>query len=134
MNKLEPWQQHALDSIKQYKGRGMVQITGRQSGKSQMQAYARMFNDIMNAKTKISDLVLGEGKVYGSRYYTVEPVGGSWFDMEVWCIRTFGEGNVSPIWGEEKAPKPSLRWYANNRKFWFREEKDRDWFILRWSS
>jgi hypothetical protein len=27
-----------------------------------------------------------------------------------------------------------MRWYMNNRKFWFKTEKDRNWFMLRWSS
>lgn len=28
---------------------------------------------------------------------------------------------------------PDQRWYANNAKFWFRNPKDRDWFVLRCS-
>ena len=82
----------------------------------------------------IEQLNLGEGTVYGSRYYTVEPVGGHWRQMEDWCIDTFGSSTGS-IWAEEvdkKIPQPGERWYANNRKFWFREEKDRTMFILRW--
>ena len=27
---------------------------------------------------------------------------------------------------------PNARWYANNAKFWFRQKKDLEWFILRW--
>jgi hypothetical protein len=129
---LEPWQQRALDTITKYKGRGFVQITGRNAGKSQMAAYKRMFDDIM--ARPVEDLVLSEGTVYGSRYYTVEPVGGSWLEMEAWCYDTFG--NTGNIWSETKnlTPEPLQRWYANNRKFWFKEEKDRDWFMLRWRS
>jgi hypothetical protein len=52
--------------------------------------------------------------------------------MEAWCVEMFGEGNVSPIWGEEKAPEPAQRWYTNNRKFWFRDEQDRMIFVLKW--
>ena len=132
---LEPWQQRALDSLKQYEGRGLVQITGRGVGKStlntQMAAYKRLFNDVM--ARPVEDLVLSEGTVYGARYYNVEPIGGSWLEMEAWCVDTFGPGNTHRIWGEEKAPDPAQRWYANNRKFWFRTEKDRNWFIMRWS-
>jgi hypothetical protein len=51
--------------------------------------------------------------------------------MEVWCTEIFGE-RYSNIWGEKKAPKPAQRWYTNDRKFWFREEKDRTMFVLRW--
>lgn len=114
-----------------YKGRGMVMITGRHQGKSVSQAYKRLFDDIYN--NPVRDLVLGEGKVYGSRYYTIEPQGGNWLDMESWCLDTFG-GPGTHIWGDNKAPEPAQRWYMNNRKFWFRNQKDRDWFILRWSA
>ena len=129
---LEPWQQRALDGITQYKGRGLVQITGRNAGKSQMTAYKRMFDDVM--ARPVEDLILSEGTVYGSRYYTVEPIGGSWLEIETWCHETFGP--TGSIWSETKnlTPEPLQRWYANNRKFWFKAEKDRDWFILRWRS
>jgi hypothetical protein len=127
---LEPWQQRALNT---FKGRGTVQITGRQLGKSVAQAaYKRLFDDIY--ARPVEDLILSEGTVYGSRYYCVEPIGGSWFDMEVWSTRTFGPcGDRDKIWGEVKTPLPNERWYMNNRKFWFRSEKDRNWFIVRWS-
>jgi hypothetical protein len=131
---LEPWQQRALDSIKQYKGRGLVQITGRGVGKSmintQMAAYKRLFDDVMGRP--VEDLLLSEGTVYGARYYCVEPVGGSWFDMETWSMDTFGAPG-DKIWDSGPAPLPAKRWYMNNRKFWFRSEKDRNWFIVRWS-
>ena len=129
---LEPWQQRALDAVYKYKGRGVVQITGRQADKSHWtaQAIKRLMDDL-NANP-ISDLVLSEGTVYGSKYYTVEPVGGNWPEMELWCHETLGE--TGDIWKETKnlAPEPLQRWYANNRKFWFKEEKDRTMFILRW--
>lgn len=129
---LEPWQQHAL---KQFKGRGTVQITGRNAGKSYWtnQAIKRLMDDL--AARPVEDLVLSEGTVYGSRYYCVEPIGGHWLDMEVWCYQTYGDcGDQDKIWGEKTAPEPAQRWYSNNRKFWFRDEKDRDWFIIRWRS
>lgn len=126
---LEPWQQRALDQYK-YKGRGVVQITGRNSGKSHWtnQAIKRLMDDLTNQP--ISDLVLSEGTVYGARYYCVEPVGGNWIDMETWCLDTYG--GPGDAW--DKFPKPEARWYMNNRKFWFREQKDRDWFIIRWNA
>ena len=125
---LEPWQQRALDNI--YKGHGAVQMTGRQTGKSMYsaQAYKRLFDDIFSKP--VEALMLSEGKVYGARYYCVEPIGGNWIDMETWCIETFGSSGDS-IWGSD-IPEPACRWYANNRKFWFRNEADRDLFLLRW--
>lgn len=122
-----------------FKGKGVMQITGRQTGKSILntmfsgQALQRIMDDIM--ERPVEDLLLSQGTVYGARYHTVEPIGGNWKDMEEWCGQSFGPGSTE-IWQHDmsKAPAPELRWYMNNRKFWFRNEKDRDWFILRWRS
>jgi hypothetical protein len=86
-------------------------------------------------------LIYDQGTVYGKRYYTVHPViepvwdqnPAIWHDMMAWCIETFGPCRSS-IWGEDPIPEPMERWYANNSKFWFRDQRDRDWFTLRWSS
>jgi hypothetical protein len=128
---LEPWQQRALDSMVKYKGRGALQITGRNTGKSQLssQAFKRLWDDLH--MRPVENLVLSEGTVYGARYYTVEPVGGSWMDMEMWAIQVYGDPG-DKIWDSGPAPLPAKRWYMNNRKFWFREEKDRTMFILKW--
>lgn len=130
---LEPWQERILKGFKP----GSMQIisAGRRTGKSMFSAQAlkRLMDDVMNRP--IDNLVLSEGTVYGARYYCVEPDGGNWRKMEDWCIEVFGETTGS-IWAEEvdkKTPEPGERWYSNNRKFWFRQEKDRTMFILRWS-
>jgi hypothetical protein len=129
---LEPWQQRAIEQMTKYNGRGTLQITGRNMGKSHWtnMAIKRLMDDL-NANP-ISDLILGEGTVYGSKYYTVEPIGGNWWEMECWCHEVFG--NAGDIWKETKnlTPEPLQRWYANNRRFWFKEEKDRTMFILKW--
>ena len=77
-------------------------------------------------------MLLGHGTVYDAQYYTVAPPMGlmPWRDMTVWCIETFGPSTGS-IWGAIQ--DPGERWYANNAKFWFREEADRNWFLLRWT-
>lgn len=113
-----------------FKGRGALQITGRQTGKSTFSAEAlkRLMQDIYSRP--VEDLMLSEGTVYGSRYYCVEPVGGNWWEMEKWCKATMGR--ESSIWEDREVPEPNFRWYMNNRKFWFRDEKDRDMFILKW--
>lgn len=134
--KLYPWQEKLLVDIESYSKSGqelVVTMSGRNVGKSiwTSKAIERLINDLNS--NPISEITLGEGKIYGSRYYTASPIGGNWLDMETWCGEVFGEGSRA-LWGEKKAPEPALRWYANNRKFWFREEKDRTMFILRWSS
>ena len=104
---------------------------GRRSGKSMLgsQAFQRIWDDLHNRP--VEELKLSEGTVYGSRYYCVEPVGGSWLEMEKWALRTYGDCTGS-IWGEKAAPEPAMRWYMNNRKFWFRDQADQLMFVIKW--
>lgn len=69
------------------------------------------------------------GKVFGKEYLTVAPMNaeGMWNDMMEWMVETFGPTARDGVWTADQ------RWYANNAKFWFRDQKDRDWFVLRWS-
>ena len=68
-----------------------------------------------------------EGKVYGQNYFTVQPMTGvKWQEMETWMVETFGSTAHDGVW------TPNMRWYMNNSKFWFRDKKDLEWFILRW--
>ena len=86
------------------------------------------------------ELDCSTGTIYGLRYYTVEPNNlewqdsrAMWEDMMLWCQGQFGE--TGSLWRETKnlTPEPNQRWYANDRKFWFRDEADRTMFLLRWS-
>jgi hypothetical protein len=56
-----------------------------------------------------------------------------WEDMMLWCVNQFGD--TGSLWRETKnlTPEPNQRWYANDRKFWFRDEADRTMFLLKWS-
>ena len=74
-------------------------------------------------------LEYGTGRVFGQEYLTVAPMNaeGKWSDMMTWMVTTFG-----PTSKYELRPADQ-RWYVNNAKFWFRDQKDRDWFVLRWS-
>ena len=108
----------------------------RRSGMSLFSALAlqRLWDDISNRP--IEDLVLDERKFAGARFYTIEPVGGNWRDMEDWCTETFGE--AAEVWDLKSADEQFIwpqvgRWYKNDRKFWFRNERDRTLFIMRWS-
>ena len=132
---IQPWQIKMLDKMTQYKGKELTTFAaGRNTGKSAFsgQAFQRLWEDL-HARP-VERLVLSEGTVYGSRYYCVEPYGGSWMEMEKWVLKTYGESTGS-IWAEEKykhSAQPGERWYGNNRKFWFRDEADRTMFILKW--
>lgn len=82
-------------------------------------------------------LELDEGRVYGARYWIVHPVpnwdldsdwGGveTWDRMVEWMVATFGPTSKDGVW------TPGQRWYVNNARFYFRNEQDRDWFLLKW--
>jgi hypothetical protein len=77
-----------------------------------------------------------EGRIHGARYYTVHPEFNwdlskdrvdTWRDMTEWCVETLGASAEMGVW------EPGARWYANNAKFWFRNDEDRVLFLLRWS-
>ena len=70
-----------------------------------------------------------DGTVYGAKYFLVKPTWHHWDEMIEWCVDRFGPTDV--IWGS--TIPIAQRWYANNAKFWFREESDRTMFLLKWS-
>lgn len=134
---MHPWQKDLLNVAYQYKGKGVIQITGRHAGKSNFSAQAlrRLWDDVINRP--VESLICDTGRIYGKRYYTVEPVGGNWVEMESWCVEVFGD--PAEVWdikasGEEFMWPENGRWYKNSRRFWFRDEKDRDWFVIRWNA
>lgn len=83
------------------------------------------------------ELIISENRLYGSRYYTVQPKiewihidnwgeFSSWFKIHAWCNDTYGPSPKDGVW------TPNARWYVNDSKFWFREHKDLEWFLLKW--
>jgi len=128
---IQPWQMNVLNKLQGVKKNELIMMTaGRRSGKSMpgSHAFQRLWDELHNRP--VEDLKISDGTIYGARYYTVEPVGGSWREMEQWCMAQFGSAG-GHIWGD-KAPEPAQRWYMNNRKFWFRNEADRLMFIMKW--
>jgi hypothetical protein len=112
------------------KGEMMIMSAVQQTGKSYWTNHAinRLMKDLMNRP--VEELVLAERLYRTAKFYTVEPIGGNWLDMETWCIKTFGPSD--DVWDFKTVNVG--RWYKNDRKFWFRNERDRTLFILRWSS
>ena len=115
----------------------MSKFQGPNTGKNHWTnvAVMRLMHDL--TAQPVTNIVLSEGRVYGSRYYCAEPIGGHWLEMQEWAQGIFGKAG-DRIWDSEHdrnvfAPEADARWYMNNRKFWFRNEKDRIMFILRWS-
>lgn len=131
---IQPWQKDILEKMKQGKELKII-TSGRQTGKSYWTAQAidRLMKDLMNLP--VEEIVLGESRFAGARYYTAEPIGGNWLEMEAWCTQTFGK--ASDVWDsvnpESQFMWPELgRWYKNDRKFWFRNEADRTLFVMKW--
>lgn len=95
-------------------------------------AVERLMDDLGPYKLKLSTFDFN-----GETYYEVKPVGWmhkdelQWNDMMTWVVETFGPSGTKEnpgVW------TPGERWYANNARFYFRDIKDRDWFVLRWSA
>lgn len=85
-------------------------------------------NEVLMSAMGWHELEVNEGRVYGARYLTVHPSNGAkWNEMMAWMVETFGPTAHDGVW------TPSMRWYANNAKFWFRNEKDLTMFLLKWS-
>jgi hypothetical protein len=123
------WQKDIIDNIKNKELR--VMMAGRRVGKSTFstQALKRLMDDMLNRP--VENLILSEGTILGARYYCVEPVGGNWAQMEIWCTDVYGD--AGDVWEKAKSNWPDCgRWYMNDRKFWFRDERDRTMFILKW--
>ena len=71
---------------------------------------------------------LSKGTIYGTEYLTVHPNNSTaWNEMMAWMIEQFGPSADNGVW------TPDMRWYANNAKFWFRNEQDLLLFVLKWS-
>lgn len=80
------------------------------------------------------------GNIYGKEYFVARPQlfhsvlhpanphNTAWNNMLSWCIETFG-----PTSKEHNGHAPDQRWYVYSGSFWFKEEKDLEWFILKWS-
>jgi hypothetical protein len=72
----------------------------------------------------------GIAKVYGMEYHEITPIisSGEWNEMVDWCINIYGPSGTKEKPGSWS---PGERWYVNNARFWFREKKDCEWFLLR---
>lgn len=119
------WQKDLLKQVKP--GQTLnVMTAGRNVGKSQLANYAKLWNEIYYKE--MPTYTLTEGKVFDEPYYVVKLFGYNWAEVEEWCTESFGPTPKEGVW------EPHGRWYANNAALWFREAKDRDWFVMRWGS
>lgn len=79
-------------------------------------------------------LFVEEGTIYGVKYQIVSFQNSwinwgewpEWEQMFQWCEHAFGATPEDGFW------TPGERWYANDRKFWFKNPEDLSLFLLRW--
>lgn len=80
----------------------------------------------------------GIGIAFDFPYHQVTPIisSGEWDEMVAWCVNTLGpSGTKYGPSGTKENPgvwTANERWYVNNAKFWFRDKKDCEWFLLKW--
>lgn len=84
--------------------------------------------NVISHPDTVRHLIFDVGTVFGHNYQTVWPVGYNWKELTDWMVETFGSTAEDGVW------TANMRWYVNNEKIWFRDTKDRDWFVLRWNS
>jgi hypothetical protein len=98
--------------------------------KKRAMAEARWISDMAMQwidEINVKHLKTGYADDQPSHPYWVRPCNYSqveWLNIRNWMLETFGDCNWSI---------PNGRWVGSNRKYWFRHEQDRTFFILRWS-
>ena len=105
------------------RGRGLLQITGRNAGKSSMAAYARLWNDIMNSGRKICWERLTDRKGLWLRAYPDSKLNDKSWGLNEW------EMNHVHEWSKEHncGTRMSFDMYK------FKTEAEMTMFLLRWT-
>ena len=79
------------------------------------------------AELTMKRIETGYAEIQPKYPYWVKPLNYSadeWLDMSNWITDTMGESNWSSA---------NTRCIGSNRKYWFRDERDRTLFLLKWS-
>lgn len=84
-----------------------------------------------STETKPDELHIGYDPTYNQPYWVQPELGGlfsrrheRYQEINDWCNQTFGASTEG--WNNP-------RWSASNRKYWFKYEKDRTLFVMKWS-
>jgi len=94
--------------------------------KKRAMSQARWVDDV-DSFIPAKRLEIGYAEIQPKYPYWVKPLNYSadeWLDMSDWITETIGESD----WSSANA-----RCIGSNQKLWFRDERDRTMFILRWS-
>jgi hypothetical protein len=119
---LQPYQQALWDKLSQMP----LYSAGRGTGKSMLNAYygkifsTNLCNEIMLPMKPASKYRFSRAKWYEAKVPKDQQAAFAW------CVKQFGpEPTITDAW---------TRWYFNvDRTFRFRDAKDYEWFLLRWS-
>jgi hypothetical protein len=86
------------------------------------------WNTLTNASLAVKKELLTSTLTFGtSTFYTVEPREYDWEELYNWTVEVFGEPRTGP-------GQPEKKWFISGGTFHFHDIKNRDWFILKWSS
>ena len=97
---------------------------GRQFGKTGLTPDQIWWDDMWNNHPQLET---GYAENQPKWPYWVKPCnysGEKWLDMADCMVETFGDGN----WLNK-----NTRWVGSDKKYWFRDERDRTLFLLKWS-
>lgn len=85
----------------------------------------------LSGRNRKDKLTIGEDFTYDQPYWAEPDLGGDWEyrheryqEIHEWTSNTFGRHTLA--WNNP-------RWSASNRRYWFKNEKDRTMFVLKWS-
>ena len=95
--------------------------------KKRAMAKARLDDSFAYAFSTVKRLETGYADNQPKWPYWIRPYNydeQEWYDIDKWLLATMGQNN----WLTENA-----RWVGSNQKYWFRDERDRTLFLLKWS-
>ena len=86
---------------------------------------------LWDGSNRADTISIGENFTYEQPYWVELDLGGPFHerinryqDVHAWVEKTFGAHTKG--WNNP-------RWSASNRKYWFKNKKDRTLFVMRWS-
>ncbi len=129
---IEPFQQALWDKLSQggfKQGQMTLYSAGRGGGKSMLNAYygkifsTNLCNEILLPMKPASKYRFSRAKWYEVKLFfkSYDPIQ----ERLDWCEKTFGP--------QPKNPDAWSRWYTSFTTLRFRDQKDYNWFMLRWS-
>jgi hypothetical protein len=128
MNYVQQWYSKVIDGgIKYGEIKSMYYTAGRQAGKSTLnQYYGKLYDTNLCKEIFLPMQPEPKYKFSRANWYVAEYNNKHHFEVLEWCTQQFGPYPALPdAWS---------RWVnMYSEKIHFRDEKDYNWFVLRWS-